>query len=120
MLLFAYLALFGVIIGAQGVLWAELPDAPARASAPSATAQLVSPVLSVALLMAGAQLAHWPGKKSLAIAGLVFLAGSNLALASADSLASLLGVLLLAGAGNALLETAANGAMPRLGTCHRA
>lgn len=111
MLLFAYLALFGVIIGAQGVLWAELLDALRLSKRAFGTAQLVSPVLSVALLMAGAQLAHWLGKKSLAIAGLAFLAGSNLALASADSLASLLGALLLAGAGNALLETAANGAM---------
>jgi MFS family permease len=109
-LLAAYFSLFGVIIGAQGVLWAELVSALRLSKSIFGAVQLISPLLSVALLLAGGQLANWAGKKRLALASLVVLASSNLALAGADGLLGLAGALLLAGAGNALLEMSMNGA----------
>ena len=109
-LLAVYFSLFGVIIGAQGVLWAELVSALRLSKSIFGAVQLVSPLLSVVLLLAGGQLAGWAGKKRLALASLVVLAGSNLALAGAGGLLALAGALLLAGAGNALLEMSMNGA----------
>ncbi|MBK9943295.1 MAG: MFS transporter [Kouleothrix sp.] len=109
-LLLSYLGLFGMLIGAQGVLWAQIIEAMRLSKATFGTVQLASPLLSVGLLMAGAQLAHWLGKKSLALVGLGFLLAANLALALAGGLAGLVGALLLTGVGNALLETAANSA----------
>jgi MFS family permease len=72
--------------------------------------QLVSPLLSVLLLLLGGQLAGWAGKKRLALISMMVLAGSNMGLAGAQGLPGLAGALLLAGAGNALLEMAMNGA----------
>ena len=109
-LLAVYFSLFGVIIGAQGVLWAELVSALRLSKSIFGAVQLVSPLLSVLLLLAGGQLAGWAGKKRLALVSLVVLAGSNLALAGAGGLLGLAGALLLAGAGNALLEMSMNGA----------
>src|SRR5215210_239830 len=108
-LLAAYFSLFGVLIGAQGVLWAELVIALRLSKSTFGAVQLVSPLLSVVLLLAGGQLAGWAGKKRLALASLLVLAGSNLALARAGGLLGLAGALLLAGAGNALLEMSMNG-----------
>ncbi len=109
-LLAVYFSLFGVIIGAQGVLWAELVSALRLSKSLFGAVQLVSPLLSVALLLAGGQLSGWAGKQRLALISLVVLAGSNLALAGAGGLLGLAGALLLAGAGNALLEISMNGA----------
>ena len=109
-LLAVYFSLFGVIIGAQGVLWAELVSALRLSKSVFGAVQLVSPLLSVLLLLAGGQLAGWAGKKRLALISMLVLAGSNLALAGAGGLLGLAGALLLAGAGNALLEMAMNGA----------
>ena len=109
-LLAVYFSLFGVIIGAQGVLWAELVSALRLSKSTFGAVQLVSPLLSVLLLLAGGQLAGWAGKKRLALISMLVLAGSNLALAGAGGLLGLAGALLLAGAGNALLEMSMNGA----------
>jgi MFS family permease len=109
-LLAGYFGLFGVIIGAQGVLWAELVLALQLSKSVFGAVQLVSPLLSVVLLLGGGQLAGWVGKKWLALLSLALLAASNLALASAGELLGLAGALLLAGAGNALLEMSMNGA----------
>jgi fucose permease len=109
-LLAVYFGLFGVIIGAQGVLWAELVRALRLSKSTFGAVQLVSPLLSVLLLLAGGQLANWAGKKRLALASLVVLACSNVALSSANGLLGLAGALLLTGAGNALLEMSMNGA----------
>ncbi len=109
-LLAVYFSLFGLIIGAQGVLWAELVSALRLSKSIFGAVQLVSPLLSVLLLLAGGPLANWAGKKRLALASLMVLAGSNLALAGAGGLLGLAGALLLAGAGNALLEMSMNGA----------
>ena len=109
-LLAVYFSLFGVIIGAQGVLWAELVGALSLSKSTFGAVQLVSPLLSVLLLLAGGQLVGWAGKKRLALLSMLVLAGSNLALAGAGGLLEMAGALLLAGAGNALLEMAMNGA----------
>jgi MFS family permease len=109
-LLAGYFGLFGVIIGAQGVLWAELVLALRLSKSVFGAVQLVSPLLSVVLLLGGGQLAGWVGKKWLALLSLALLAASNLALAGAGELLSLAGALLLAGAGNAMLEMSMNGA----------
>jgi MFS family permease len=108
-LLAVYFSLFGVIIGAQGVLWAELVGALRLSKSIFGAVQLASPLLSVLLLLAGGQLAGWFGKKRLALVSMLVLAGSNLALARAGGLWGLAGALLLAGAGNALLEMSMNG-----------
>lgn len=108
-LLAVYFSLFGVIVGAQGVLWAELVSALRLSKTTFGAVQLASPLLSVVLLLAGGQLAGWAGKKRLALASLLVLAGSNLVLAGASGLPGLAGALLLAGAGNALLEMSMNG-----------
>lgn len=109
-LLAGYFGLFGVIIGAQGVLWAELVLALRLSKSVFGAVQLVSPLLSVVLLLGGGQLAGWFGKKWLALISLALLAISNLALAGTGGLLGLAGALLLAGAGNALLEMSMNGA----------
>jgi hypothetical protein len=108
-LLAVYFSLFGVLIGAQGVLWAELVGALQLSKSTFGAVQLASPLLSVLLLLAGGQLAGWVGKKGLALCSMALLAGSNLALAGAGGLLGLAGALLLAGAGNALLEMSMNG-----------
>jgi MFS family permease len=108
-LLAVYFGLFGVLIGAQGVLWAELVIALRLSKSTFGTVQLVSPLLSVLLLLAGGQLAGWAGKKRLALTSLLVLASSNLVLARAGGLLGLACALLLAGAGNALLEMSMNG-----------
>jgi MFS family permease len=104
-----YFSLFGVLIGAQGVLWAELVRALQLSKSTFGAVQLISPLLSVLLLLASGKLAGWIGKKWLALYSMLVLAGSNLALASAAGLLDLAGALLLAGAGNALLEISMNG-----------
>ncbi len=109
-LLFSYFSLFGIMIGGQGVLWAELLATLRLSKGAFGSVQLLSPLLSVGLLLSGGLLVHWAGKKSLSIAGLLLLAGTNLALAAAGGLSGLIGALLLAGIGNALLEMTANSA----------
>ena len=109
-LLLGYLALFGVLVGAQGVLWAEIIRALDLSKAQFGAVQLPGPLLSVGLLMLGAQFSHWFGKKTLALFALVLLAASNALLAVAAGLPMLIVALLLTGAGAALLETAANSA----------
>jgi len=107
-LLFSYFVLFGIMIGGQGVLWAELLATLHLSKGIFGTVQLAWPLLSVGVLLNGGQLVRWAGKKPLSIVGLALLAGTNLALAAANGLAGLIGALLLGGIGNALLETTAN------------
>src|SRR5581483_9458933 len=109
-LLFSYFVLFGIMIGGQGVLWAEVIAALGISKGLFGTIQLVSPLLSVLVLFNGAQLAYWAGKKPLALAGLVLLMGTNLALAIAGGLIGVVFGLLLLGVGSALLDMVANSA----------
>jgi hypothetical protein len=80
-LLFSYFVLFGIMIGGQGVLWAEVIAALGIGKGVFGSAQLVAPLLSILVLFNGARLAHWAGKKPLALVGLLLLTGTNLALA---------------------------------------
>ena len=108
-LLAAFIVL-GLTTGAQGVLWAELISALGVGMGTFGTAQLLSPLVSVALLLYGGQIAAAAGKKRLAVASLAFLAGSSLALAAGGNLWELIGALVVLGAGNGLFEVAMNGA----------
>jgi MFS family permease len=109
-LLFSYFVLFGIMIGGQGVLWAELLATLRLSKGIFGSVQLVWPLLAVGVLLNGGQLVRWAGKKSLSIAGLALLASTNLALSIANGLVGLIGALLLGGIGTALLETTANSA----------
>jgi fucose permease len=107
-LLLAYFGLFGVIIGAQGVLWDQVIKALSLSKTVFGAVQLAAPLISVGLLLVSGQLDSWLGKKRMALAGLALLAAAQLALARAPGLVLLTSALLLTGVGNALLETAMN------------
>jgi fucose permease len=109
-LLLSYFGLFGLLIGAQGVLWAEIIQALGLSKTLFGVVQLVGPLLSVVLLLVIGQVDRWLGKKRMALVGLGLLSASQLALAAAPSVWALAGVMLLIGGGNALLETAMNSA----------
>ncbi len=109
-LLLSDFALLGLTIGAQGVLWAELVLILQVSKGTFGSAQFVSPLISVALLLLGGQLSAWAGKKRLAITSLLLLTFSALTLAGSTNLWGLIGALVLLGAGNGLFETAMNGA----------
>src|SRR5262249_53477902 len=109
-LLLASFALFGAIIGAQGVLWADIVQALRLTKSVFGIVQLLSPLLSVGLLLAGGLLVAWVGKQLLSLIALTMLAISMLALGGAGELWGLVGALLLAGIGNGLFELGMNGA----------
>ncbi len=109
-LLLSYFALFGIIIGAEGVLWADMVAALRLSKSTFGNAQLVAPLIAVALLLIGGQLSAWAGKKRLTLASLVLLGCSVIALGGAGGVWGLMGGLFLAGAGSGLLETGMNGA----------
>jgi fucose permease len=108
--LLSYFALFGVIIGGQGVLWAEVVRALALSKTSFGAVQLVAPLLSVGLLLSSGKIDRRFGKKRMALSGVALLAAAQLAIAWAPGLPLLAAALLLTGAGNALLETAMNSA----------
>ena len=112
LLLLSYFGLFGVIIGAQGVLWAEVVRALGLTKTVFGVVQLVSPLLSFGLLLFSGQIDRRFGKKRIALVGLALLAVSQIGIARAGGLPLLVGALLLSGAGNGLLETAMNSATP--------
>jgi MFS family permease len=103
-----YYALFGVTLGAQGVLWKPLKQALELRTGVFGTALMVLPLVAVSVLLQGGPLCAWAGKKYLAVAGLALLAAAALALTYAEELWGFVGALALAGAGGGLLETAMN------------
>jgi len=109
-LLLAYFVLLGVILGAQGVLWADVIAALQLTEGTFGTAQAVLPLIAVGLLLLGGPLSAQVGKKRLGLAALAFLGLENLACARADSLGVLVGAFTLGGISIAFLETAMNGA----------
>lgn len=110
-LLLSYYVLFGIVAGALGVLWAEIKLALDLSKAAFGSAQLISPLVSVGLLLAGGYLSARAGKKRLALVSFFALGCALVILASSGSLVGLLCALAVKGVANALLETAANGAM---------
>lgn len=109
-LLLGYFVLVGLLVGGQGVLWAEILTMLNMSKGTFGTAQLVPSLMSVALLLIGGTLSAWAGKKGLILAALLLLVGANLGLAMAGNLWSFVGALALSGAGVALLDLAMNGA----------
>lgn len=109
-LILSYFLLFGVIIGTQGALWADLVLSLRLSSGVFGTVQLVGPLVSVVVLLQGGQLVAWAGKKRLAVMGLLLLGAALVALAQSTSIWALAGVFALFGLGNALLETVINSA----------
>lgn len=109
-LLVGYFVLFGLIIGGQGVLWAEVVLALKLSKVAFGNSQLVSPLISVGLLLSAGRLSAWFGKKRLALVALTLLGLSNVVLAGMSDLWQFVAALAVAGVGNALLETAMNGA----------
>ena len=55
-LLLSYFGLFGLLIGSQGVLWAEVVRALSLSKTVFGTVQLVAPLLSVVLLLAAGRI----------------------------------------------------------------
>lgn len=108
---FAGFALFGVVVGAQGVLWAPLMTALALGPGAFGSAQLLAPLVAMGFLLTAGPLTARMGKKTAALAGLGLLAASLAGLARAGGLGGLLAALALQGAGVGLLETALNGAV---------
>jgi fucose permease len=109
-LLLSYFGLFGLLIGSQGVLWAEVVRALSLSKTVFGTVQLVAPLLSVVLLLAAGRIDRALGKKRMALGGLALLAAAQVAIGRAPGLGLLIFALLLTGAGNALLEAAMNSA----------
>jgi MFS family permease len=101
--------LLGLTVSAPGVLWAELLPQLGLGTGVFGTIQLVSPLLSIVLLLFGGQLAARFGKRSLAIASVSLLAAWMVALAASRGPWGLVAALAVAGLANGLFETAMNG-----------
>jgi MFS family permease len=102
--------LLGLTIGSQAVLWAELMPIFGVSPGLFGSAQLVSPLISIALLVLGGQLSAWLGKRRMGLASIAFLGASALVLAAGGGLPGLVLALALLGFGNGLFETSMNGA----------
>jgi fucose permease len=102
--------LLGITVGAQGVLWAPVLERLNVTKGVFGTAQLVSPLVSMALLLAGARVAARRGKKPPAVASLFLLGTASVALAATADLWTFIGALIVLGAGIGLFESAMNGA----------
>lgn len=109
-LLFSDFLLLGLTVGAQGVLWAELLARLQLSKGAFGSAQLVTPVVAITLLLLGGALSSWAGAKRLAIASLLLMGAGSLALAGSTNLWTLVGALAVLGGGFGLFETAMNGA----------
>src|SRR5688572_7466542 len=84
-LLVFYFGLYGIMVGSQGVLWAEIVLALGLSKGAFGNTQLIAPLIAVALLLMGGQLSAWGGKKRLALLGLALLSAAILTLARATS-----------------------------------
>ncbi len=110
-LLASYFTLFGMLIGAQGVLWSEVIRVLGMSEGTFGTVQLISPLISVFLLLASSQISARFGKKLVSLVALAILFVSCLALAAVNTLPILIASLLLSGLGNGLMEAGMNGAV---------
>src|SRR3954452_7943641 len=104
-LVLGYFALFGVLLGGQGVIWADVLRMLGVSKGVFGTAQLTAPLAALVVLLFGGHLCATFGKRRIAAASLVVLAASVLALAAVRGLGSLVIALLLAGCGYGLIET---------------
>ncbi len=109
-LLLSYFALFGIIIGAQGVLWPDILIALRMSEGTFGTAQLVSPLVAVVLLLQSGPLCHRVGKKRLALLAMPVLLSGIVVLALARDVWGFVLAIALAGAGFGLVEMVMNSA----------
>lgn len=109
-LLASYFTLFGMLIGAQGVLWAEVIRVLGMSEGTFGTVQLISPLVSVFLLLSSSQISARLGKKRVSLVALAIIFISCLTLAAVNTLPILIASLLLSGLGNGLMEAGMNGA----------
>lgn len=109
-LLMSYFVLFGVTVGGQGVLWADIIRTLSISEGAFGSAQLLPPLIAMGLLLLGGPLTAIFGKKRLALAGLIILGLSSLGLAAASNLWSFTIALALSGLGFGAIEMAMNSA----------
>jgi MFS family permease len=98
----------GLLMGGQGVIWADVQTALRIGDGVFGTVQLASPAIAVVLLLLGGALSARFGNRVLAIVSMTFLVCSQIAMMRMVGAAGFVGALLLGGAGNGLLETAMN------------
>jgi fucose permease len=108
-LLLAQYTLFGLVVGAQSVLWGEVKASLGLGEGLFGTAMMLTPLAGLIMLLAPGPWRRADGRP-LAAGALLVIAAAVLALASAQTLAAFLMARLLAGAGFALLESTANAA----------
>src|SRR2546430_2734294 len=77
---------FGLMMGGQGVIWADVQSALRIGDGIFGTAQLASPTVAIILLILGGALCARLGNRVLAIASMTLLAASQIALARMQSL----------------------------------
>ena len=102
--------LLGIVVGAQGVLWAALMTVLQITKGILGSALVTSPFMAVLLLLLGGHFSALIGKKRMAVLSLFLLGIASLILGAAGTLWGLLTALLVQGAGYGLFETAMNGA----------
>jgi MFS family permease len=103
-------ALLGIVVGAQGVLWASLMAALRITKSAFGGALLTSPLMAVLLLLFGGHLSAMIGKKRMGALSLFLMGTASLILGAAGTVWAFLTALLVQGAGYGLFETAMNGA----------
>ncbi|GIW01934.1 sugar MFS transporter [Roseiflexus sp.] len=109
-LLMGYFVLFGMTVGGQGVLWADIIHTLRISEGAFGSVQLLPPLIAMGLLVLGGPLTVRFGKKRLAITGLIVLGLSSLGLAAASDFLSFSIALALSGLGFGAVEMAMNSA----------
>lgn len=105
-LILGHFAMFGIVAGIRGVVWAELIEALRIGAGAFGSAQLAASGVSIAVVVVYARLAARVGARSVAVAGLMLIAAALLGLAGAGTLATLVAALAVLGAGTGLLDGA--------------
>ncbi len=104
LVLVSYFALFGVVLGATGVLWDALQEALHLSDGSFGTTVLVTPLAGVLVLLATSSLTTWASKRRLALLSLVIIAAAQLGLSLATGLWVFVAVRALTGVGFGLLD----------------
>lgn len=106
LLLLAHYALFGLVIGVQGVGWSDVKQRIGLGDGAFGLAFVVTPLMAFVLLLFGRVIWCPFGRRQRAVAGLLVIAGALSLLAPAADLAALVLSRLLAGLGFSLLDAA--------------
>ena len=104
MVLVSYFALFGAIIGVTGVLWDVLQRTLHVSDGVFGIALLVTPLMSVGVLLGISPLTTWAGKKRLALISVALIGFMQVSLAIATGLWAFIAVRAMIGIGYGLLE----------------